>query len=73
MILLQRAEILTLLLSEFKCKGCPWFETAVVNLVPRVLLFDLLSVLESHGFRLYASLDQRIGVSSPMAVEYHED
>jgi hypothetical protein len=50
-------------ISEFKCKGYPWFATGAEAVTTRILLLNMLSVLEVHGFKLYASLDQNTGVS----------
>jgi len=46
---------------EFKCRGYPWFAAGSEAVSTRVLLLSMLSVLESQGFKLYASLDQNTG------------
>ena len=48
--------------SEFKCRGYPWFAEGAEAVSTRVMLLNMLRVLEVHGFRLYASIDQNTGV-----------
>jgi len=50
-------------ISEFKCKGYPWFAMGSEAVSTRLLILNMLSILEAHGFKLYISLDQSRGVS----------
>jgi hypothetical protein len=46
---------------EFKIRGNPWCATGVETMTTRLLLMRILECLESHGWSLYASIDQNTG------------
>ena len=46
---------------EIKLKGGPWIPSGEETVTTRIIALTLLEVLESHGYSLYASIDQDIG------------
>ncbi|KAE8441805.1 hypothetical protein EG329_004258 [Mollisiaceae sp. DMI_Dod_QoI] len=46
---------------EFKIKGYPWRASGEETMTTRLLLLKMLECLESHGWSLYASVDQSTG------------
>ncbi|KUJ18514.1 uncharacterized protein LY89DRAFT_569398, partial [Mollisia scopiformis] len=51
----------TLRAWEFKLNGYPWRATGEETMSTRLLLLKMLECLESHGWSLYASVDQSTG------------
>lgn len=43
---------------QFKLQGTPWFSDGGNTITTRTLLMNILQTLESHGFRMYASVNQ---------------
>jgi hypothetical protein len=43
---------------EFKLNGYPWLATGEETMTTRLLILNMVGTLESHGWTLYASLDQ---------------
>lgn len=46
---------------EFKIRGYPWRASGEETMSTRLLLLKMLECLESHGWSLYASVDQNTG------------
>lgn len=46
---------------EFKIRGYSWTATGSETMATRMLLLNCLGTLESHGWCLYASIDQNTG------------
>lgn len=44
---------------ELKLRGCPWYPSGSESMYGRELLLDLITVMERHGFTVYASIDQK--------------
>ncbi|KAL8283620.1 hypothetical protein RQP46_005415 [Phenoliferia psychrophenolica] len=47
--------------SKWKMLGYPWFANGDATVTTRCLILDILSMLERHGWSLYASVDQSTG------------
>lgn len=46
---------------EFKIRGCPWMASGEETMTTRFLLLKMIECLETHGWSLYASVDQSTG------------
>ncbi|KAI1344815.1 hypothetical protein F5Y15DRAFT_363703 [Xylariaceae sp. FL0016] len=44
---------------EFKLNGYPWAATGMDTMHARVLVLDMLGVMDAHGWTVYASVDQK--------------
>lgn len=44
---------------EFKIRGNPWYPSGAESMYGRAILLDLITVMEKHGFTVYASIDQK--------------
>jgi hypothetical protein len=53
---------------EFKCRGYPWFAQGSEAVSTRIMLLYMLQILETQGFRLYASIDQNTGPGGDSSV-----
>ncbi|KAF1814800.1 hypothetical protein P152DRAFT_384025, partial [Eremomyces bilateralis CBS 781.70] len=49
---------------ELKMNGYPWMASGSDTMYARSLILKLIEGLESHGFTVYASIDQKTGTSS---------
>jgi hypothetical protein len=47
---------------QFKLHSYPWCAEGAEAVSTRILLLNILQTLETHGFRIYASIDQSSGV-----------
>jgi len=49
---------------EFKLRGYPWFANGAETVSTRMLILNMMSILESNGFILYGSIDHSTGTRS---------
>lgn len=56
---------------EVKFHGRPWYASGTEAVTSRVILLQLLEVLESFGYSLYASIDQKDSTDSMEADELY--